>query len=281
VVRAIGRFLICLTNAGTLTVVVDTKIRGVIKAGAGFGELALMASCGKRQATIMYSYFKANYFRTKTPDCVILYIDKLDWNRIMKHDHKLSRILKKKLLTKIPAIDELSEIEQDSICDCMVLKNETQGTVLIKEGDPINDFFILVKGKISVWKRLESKGIQVRLGTMQCPDYYGDSKVHKQGTIDLSTTELRCDTDCQIALLNAGDAYLKLPKKLEAVPYNGLIQGDVKIVYEEGLARKAWKRTKRDILDSLVRERFQRPELTQKEFRRGGIGKVSGYRDLK
>jgi hypothetical protein len=50
--------------AGTLTVVVDSIIRGDIGAGTGFGELALMAGDGKRHATII----------TKSPDCVILYI---------------------------------------------------------------------------------------------------------------------------------------------------------------------------------------------------------------
>jgi hypothetical protein len=174
----------------------------------------------------------------------------------MKHDHKRNRYEKKSTLRKIPEIEELSEIELDSICDCLVLKNETQGTFLTQEGDTITEFFILAKGKVSVWKRLESKGISVRLGTMQTPHYYGDVKVHKQGAIDLSTVELRCETDCQIAILSEGDAYLKLPKKLDPSPYNGLTQYDVEVVYEEMQTKREWKKKKRQFLDSLVRERF-------------------------
>lgn len=254
-----------------MTVVVDALVRGTIQAGSGFGELALLAGDGKRTATIM----------TKSHDCVLLYIDKVDWNRIMKQEHKILRRSKKKLLKMIPTIDCLNEIEQDSICDCIMLRNEPNGSVLIHEGDLITSFFILVKGQISVWRRLDRKGIQVRLGTMRTAEYHGEVKVHKIHTTDMSEVELRCDTDCEIAVLSEADAYLKLPKDIEPSQFSGLAQHDVYVAHLEDLEIRAWQKTKRQVLDGIVRERFNRPDLTHKEFRGASIGERSRYRDLK
>lgn len=65
---------------GHLNVSVDFELVNSISPGQGFGELALLGGDGKRHATVI----------TKTK-AILLCIDKIDYNRIIKHEHKRDR----------------------------------------------------------------------------------------------------------------------------------------------------------------------------------------------
>lgn len=90
---------------GILNVSIDKKIVNMMQKGAGFGELALIGN-GRRGATVL----------TKSEYTVVIRIDKLDYNRIMKHAHKKDRQEKRVLLRKIPEIEKLDDIEQVRAC---------------------------------------------------------------------------------------------------------------------------------------------------------------------
>lgn len=120
-----------------------------------------------------------------------------------------------------------------------------------------------------MWKSLDVKGsrVSVHLGTMNPPEYFGEIKVHQQGTDDCSLVELRCETTCEMGVLSAEDAYLKLPKQLESSVYTTLTHDDLVSLHRDYEVRQAWLREKRQYLDAIVREKSGRPDMTMKRHR--------------
>lgn len=89
--------------SGEVNVIVDMKIVNTMGPGTGFGEMALNGK-GKRTATII----------TKCPQCILICIDKVDYNRIMKHAYKRERYFAR--LNKRPKNGEETIDSQDTGC---------------------------------------------------------------------------------------------------------------------------------------------------------------------
>ncbi|KAJ3218878.1 hypothetical protein HK099_004902 [Clydaea vesicula] len=134
---------------GEMIIIINGVTVGNIVPGFGFGELALIQSHGVRAATIMSS-----------TSSVLLRIEKSDYNRILRYEHKRDRLEKVTMLRKLPVFSNLSELDIHSFSDCISIKSFKKGQIILKENDTLDEFCFIKKGTLSVWKNFDLNCLQ-------------------------------------------------------------------------------------------------------------------------
>lgn len=99
-----------------------------------FGELALLYNC-PRAATVI----------AKT-DCLLWSIDRETFNHLVKDAASRKREMHQSFLGSVEILKSLDPYERSKIADALRSKTYNAGEVLIKQGDPGSEFFILEEG---------------------------------------------------------------------------------------------------------------------------------------
>ncbi|KAI8815045.1 cyclic nucleotide-binding-like protein, partial [Cladochytrium replicatum] len=145
------------------SIVVATKV-----AGEGFGELALVNDA-PRAASIL----------TACP-CVLLRVEKVDYNRILRFVHNKEQKEKVFFLRKVPIFVHFTYGNLTAIANVMTMRTYSVGSYVITEGTPINKMHFVKSGKCEILKTLRlSNGatVQVPLGTLENGEYIGEAGV--------------------------------------------------------------------------------------------------------
>jgi len=140
----------------------DPFVVKVVQDGDYFGELALMYGT-PRAATV-----KA------TSDVVKLYaIDRMTYRKIVMGQSQAKRELYENFLKKVPLLSCMTSYERLTVADALQTKTFLANSVIIKEGDKGDDFFILVDGECEVYKIIN--GEEKNLGFVLKPGaYFGE-----------------------------------------------------------------------------------------------------------
>jgi CRP-like cAMP-binding protein len=117
------------------------KVKTLVE-GAAFGELALLHD-DKRAATI-----------TATSECTVWKFGRDTFKKIMQVTGSKKLNANEAFLQKVPILSTLTNYERFRLAESMKPSTYNDGDVIIKEGEPGDEFYLVEKGKVQCFKRV-------------------------------------------------------------------------------------------------------------------------------
>ncbi|XBW36600.1 hypothetical protein QEN19_002172 [Hanseniaspora menglaensis] len=145
-----------IIETGTVEFLKGSKVLGSAGRGGTFGELALMYN-SPRQATV----------RSKT-FCKMYLLDRITFKKILLNNSYSQRNLYEKFLKTLPILSNLSDLERNKLIDVLKMKVVPKGSVIIRQGDLGENFYIIEEGECVVVKD------NVELKSLHKNDYFGE-----------------------------------------------------------------------------------------------------------
>ena len=112
--------------------------------GEAFGELALLYNA-PRAATI-----------TANEPCVLWKLDRDTFNHIVKDASQKRREKYEAFLESVSIFETMEPYERSKLADAFVEQKYKEGDIVIKEGEPGNDLFLIQEGTAIATKTLEA-----------------------------------------------------------------------------------------------------------------------------
>ncbi|MCJ1352589.1 MAG: hypothetical protein MMC33_002573 [Icmadophila ericetorum] len=139
-----GNFDIYINEAGSVQPGPDGLGKKVTSIGPGgsFGELALMYNA-PRAATVI----------STEPQSLLWAMDRVTFRRILMDSAFQRRRMYESFLEEVPLLSGLLPYERSKIADALETQKFPAGSVIIKEGDPGEAFYLLESGSAEVYKR--------------------------------------------------------------------------------------------------------------------------------
>lgn len=153
---------------------------GTLSSGDSFGELSLMYNT-PRAATIR-----------ATSKCVLWAIDRQDFRNIHLHHKMLRKDQFEKYLRQVPTLSHLTPQEISRLADAVEEEEFEKGTVIIREGEIGETFYIIVNGEVKYSKREEGE-----VGIGSSGSYFGHKALltdEKRAATVTATTKVSCLT---------------------------------------------------------------------------------------
>ena len=137
---------------GRVDILVSGLLVAVLGEGASFGELALI-----------YGTPRAATVRAATPSRLWA-LDRDSYRRILMGSTIRKRKMYKELLSHVSILESLDPWERDTVADALEPVSFAVGERVVRQGEPGNDFYIIVTGEAAVSQvRVEGEpGQQVR-----------------------------------------------------------------------------------------------------------------------
>jgi len=157
-----GVFDVYVNPAGAMTPGtggMGKKVTTIISGGS-FGELALMYNA-PRAATVI----------STTPDSILWSLDRVTFRRILMENTFKKRRMYEAFLETVPLLSGLMSYERSKIADALETKTYPAEAVIIQEGDPGDNFYIIEQGTAETKKRSEGNKV---LKTYTKGDYFGE-----------------------------------------------------------------------------------------------------------
>lgn len=149
-------------DQGEVEIFVNETYVGSIGDGASFGELALI-----------YGTPRAATIKAKT-ETKLWGIDRKSYRRILMGSTIRKRKQYDEFLSKVPILASLDEWERLTVADALESAQFEEGQVVIRQGDPGEDFFIIVEGTAIVLKRNSDDSPEMEVGKLGPSDYFGE-----------------------------------------------------------------------------------------------------------
>lgn len=142
----------------------DIFVEGVgkvteVNSGGSFGELALMYNA-PRAATVV-----------ATEPCVTWALDQLSFKKTLMDTTMKKRSRYESFIKSVEVLSTLNEYERLTIADALVTVSFPEGTVVIAQGEPGNDFYIIEDGEVKATKEGVDGEVSRRLSV---GDYFGE-----------------------------------------------------------------------------------------------------------
>ncbi|KAF2420516.1 camp-binding domain-like protein [Tothia fuscella] len=155
-----GSFDIFVNKSGKLEAGPDGIGEKVASCGPGnsFGELALMYNA-PRAATVV-----------STESSMLWALDRVTFRRILMDSAFQRRRMYENFLEEVPLLSSLKPYERSKIADALETQKYPAGSVIIREGDPGEAFFILESGTAEVFK----KGVDKPINFVEKGGYFGE-----------------------------------------------------------------------------------------------------------
>merc|ERR1711962_1558527 len=154
-----------IIDSGDVEVYVNGEKVVQISEGGSFGELALIYGT-PRAATV-----KA----CTSTDVKLWGIDRDSYRRILMGSTIRKRKMYEEFLSKVSILENLDKWERLTVADALEAVNFEDGAQVVKQGQPGDDFFIIVDGSASVSQyRSEESDEPVEVGRLGPSDYFGE-----------------------------------------------------------------------------------------------------------
>ncbi|VDN58735.1 unnamed protein product [Dracunculus medinensis] len=149
-------------DSGEVDVYVNNEYTLSIKEGGSFGELALIYGT-PRAATVI----------AKT-DVKCWAIDRITYRQILMGSTMRKRKLYDEFLSKVQILSDLDKWERANVADALERCDFEPGTHVVEQGQPGDEFFIIVEGEADVLqKRSDDAPFEV-VGHLSSSDYFGE-----------------------------------------------------------------------------------------------------------
>ncbi|CAL1294767.1 unnamed protein product [Larinioides sclopetarius] len=149
-------------DQGEVEVFVNGQIVTTIGDGGSFGELALI-----------YGTPRAATVRAKT-DIKLWAIDRDTYRRILMGSTIRKRKMYQEFLGKVSVLESLDEWEKLTVADALEPVQFNDGDVIVEQGQPGDDFYIIEDGTAVVLQRRSDSEPQVEVGHLGPGDYFGE-----------------------------------------------------------------------------------------------------------
>ncbi|KAL4239998.1 cAMP-dependent protein kinase type I-alpha regulatory subunit [Mactra antiquata] len=149
-------------DQGEVDVFVNTEHVTTIGEGGSFGELALIYGT-PRAATV-----KAK------GDVKLWGIDRDSYRRILMGSTIRKRKMYEEFLAKVSILENLDKWERLTVADALEPVQFEDGQEIVRQGEPGEDFFIILEGSAAVLQRRSDNEEPVEVGRLGTSDYFGE-----------------------------------------------------------------------------------------------------------
>jgi len=162
-------------SAGTVSVYEAKEFKRTLYAGHAFGEIAML-----------YSHSNPKSHRSASPrtatvkaweDCHLWFMDRMAYHAITTRHERRRLTMKLALLEKVlihgkPLGTLLKPHELHSLALAARFREYSQGTVIVRQGEVGNAFYMIERGRVDVYVRETSEGLPV--STLGAGDVFGE-----------------------------------------------------------------------------------------------------------
>ncbi|XP_055376754.1 cAMP-dependent protein kinase type I regulatory subunit-like [Condylostylus longicornis] len=148
---------------GEVDVYVNDTLVVSLKDNASFGELALI-----------YGTPRAATVKAKT-DCKLWGIDRDSYRRILMGSTIRKRKLYEEFLSRVSILKSLDDWERLTIADALEACQFDDGHIIVKQGEPGDDFYIILEGTAIVSQKKNDNNDEIaEVGRLGPGDYFGE-----------------------------------------------------------------------------------------------------------
>jgi cAMP-dependent protein kinase regulator len=149
-------------DEGIVDVFVDNVYVNTIADSGSFGELALIYNT-PRKATVKAKTTVKSWA-----------IDRDTYRRILMGSIIRKRKLYEEFLSKVSIIANLDEYERLTVADALTPVEFSDGDIVVKQGEPGDDFYIIEEGTAVVLQQRSADEPQVEVGRLGNSEYFGE-----------------------------------------------------------------------------------------------------------
>ncbi|KAL5290604.1 PRKAR1A family protein [Megaselia abdita] len=150
-------------DQGEVEVYVNGEMVTIISDGGSFGELALI-----------YGTPRAATVKAKT-DVKLWGIDRDSYRRILMGSTIRKRKMYEEFLSRVSILESLDKWERLTVADALELVSFDDAETIVKQGEPGDDFYIIVEGCAVVLQRRAEQGDDpAEVGRLGPSDYFGE-----------------------------------------------------------------------------------------------------------
>ena len=157
------------------------------QAGEAFGELALLYNA-PRAATI-----------TANDVCVLWKLDRDTFNHIVKDAAQRRREKYESFLGQVPIFETMEPYERSKLADAFTEKRVAAGEMIIREGEPGNELFLLQAGSAIATKTLQAGQAPTQVMEYRVGDYFGERALLKN---EPRAANVIAQTDCVLVSMD-------------------------------------------------------------------------------
>ncbi|XP_066924542.1 cAMP-dependent protein kinase type I-alpha regulatory subunit-like [Clytia hemisphaerica] len=151
-----------IIDHGDVEVYVNDQLVVSISPGGSFGELALI-----------YGTPRAATVKAKT-DVKLWAIDRVTYRRILMGSTMRKRKMYEQFLEKVSILESLDKWERLTVCDALEPCSFDDGEEIVIQGQPGDDFFIIVEGTATVLQRRTETDDPIEVSRLGLSDYFGE-----------------------------------------------------------------------------------------------------------
>jgi len=151
-----------IIECGDVDIYVNDKMVLTITVGGSFGELALI-----------YGMPRAATVKAKG-DVKLWAIDRVTYRRILMGSTMRKRKMYEQFLGKVSILESLDEWERLTVCDALESCTFEDGQKIVEQGQPGDDFFIIVEGQAIVLQRKSDTEEPIEVGRLGVSDIFGE-----------------------------------------------------------------------------------------------------------
>ncbi|GAB0090277.1 cAMP-dependent protein kinase type I regulatory subunit [Sergentomyia squamirostris] len=152
-------------DQGEVEVFVNSELVTTIGEGGSFGELALI-----------YGTPRAATVRAKT-DVKLWGIDRDSYRRILMGSTIRKRKMYEEFLSRVSILESLDKWERLTVADALETVSFADGETIVKQGEPGDDFYIIVEGCAVVLQQkgeVQQSDDAAEVGRLGPSDYFGE-----------------------------------------------------------------------------------------------------------
>ena len=195
-----------------------------------FDELheILQRELGRGMGALAFSY-GIDLLPWQTREVVAeLILSRLDWGIDLGQDVESGRDRRRNMLRRVPLFVSVSDEELDNIANHLKQERFPAGEVIIREGDAGDKFYILERGKASVW-RIDDDLVERKIAEKGPGQFFGEVALVSDAPRNAT---VRADTPISTLVLDYSDfnqcvrQYINLASQVdENVKYSWLLRG--------------------------------------------------------
>ncbi|KAK6765056.1 hypothetical protein RB195_025115 [Necator americanus] len=170
-------------DKGVVDVYVNNEFVLTINEGGSFGELALI-----------YGTPRAATVKAKT-DVKLWAIDRLSYRRILMGSVMRKRKMYDEFLSKVQILADLDKWERANVADALERCDFEPGTHVVEQGQPGDEFFIILEGEANVLQKRSDDAPFDVVGHLTSSDYFGEIALlldRPRAATVVATTPLKC-----------------------------------------------------------------------------------------